>query len=154
MYFSIRRSLPARPEPDNTFWTDSTQDLFTSVLPQLKKYIYHPSGNLKFNYLGMFQSLKLRIIMEKFLLISLKLFTPNTMGCYGLWGGGDSCSLVSLSRRYSEGEKTRALMFKVLFHEKKATTPAKIYLFYGKNHSKVKVGTRNESSWMPQLETQ
>jgi len=24
MYFLIRRSLPARPEPDNTFWIDST----------------------------------------------------------------------------------------------------------------------------------
>jgi len=24
MYFSIRRSLPALPEPDNTFWTAST----------------------------------------------------------------------------------------------------------------------------------
>jgi len=24
MYFPIRRSLPARPEPDNTFWTAST----------------------------------------------------------------------------------------------------------------------------------
>jgi len=23
MYFPVRRSLPARPEPDNTFWTDS-----------------------------------------------------------------------------------------------------------------------------------
>ena len=34
---------------------------------------YHPSGNLKFNNLGIFQSLKLRILMEKFLSISLKL---------------------------------------------------------------------------------
>ena len=33
--------------------------LFSSVLSQFKKY--HPSGNLKFNYLGIFQSLKLRI---------------------------------------------------------------------------------------------
>jgi len=24
MYFRIRRSLPARPEQDDTFWTDST----------------------------------------------------------------------------------------------------------------------------------
>ena len=24
MHFPIRRSLPARPEPDNTFWTAST----------------------------------------------------------------------------------------------------------------------------------
>jgi len=32
------------------------EDLFSSVLSQFKKY--HPSGNLKFNYLGIFQSLK------------------------------------------------------------------------------------------------
>jgi len=38
------------------------KDLFSSVLSQLKKY--NPSGNLKFNYLGIFQSLKLRIFEE------------------------------------------------------------------------------------------
>jgi len=60
------------------------EELFSSVLPQLKKYP-PPPGNLEFNYLGIFQSLKLRISMEKILLISLKLnFTPNTLGCYGL----------------------------------------------------------------------
>jgi len=53
------------------------------VLSQLKKY--HPSGNLKFNNLGIFQSLKLRNLMGKFLQISLKLnFTPNALGWYGL----------------------------------------------------------------------
>jgi len=53
------------------------------VLSAFKKY--HPSGNLKFNYLGIFQSSKLRILMEKILSISLKLnFTPNTLGCYRL----------------------------------------------------------------------
>ena len=58
-------------------------DLFSSVLSKLSKY--HPSGNLKFNYLGIFQSLKFRILMEKIPPISLKLnFTPNTLGCYGL----------------------------------------------------------------------
>jgi len=52
-------------------------------LSKLKKY--HPSGNLKFNYLSFSQSLKLRDLMEKILSISLKLkFTPNTLGCYGL----------------------------------------------------------------------
>jgi len=46
---------------------------------------YYLSENLKFNYLGIFQSLKLRILMGKILSISLKLnFTPNTLGCYGL----------------------------------------------------------------------
>jgi len=59
------------------------KDFFSSVLSQYKKY--HPSGNMKFNYLGIFQSLKLRILMEKILSVSLKLnFTPNTLGCYGL----------------------------------------------------------------------
>jgi len=49
----------------------------------LKKY--HPSGNLKFHKLGIFQSLRLRILMEKIHTISLKLnFTPNTLGCFGL----------------------------------------------------------------------
>ena len=40
----------------------------------------HPSGNLKFNNLSIFQSLKLRNFMGKILRISLKLnFTPNTL---------------------------------------------------------------------------
>jgi len=59
------------------------EDLFSSVLSQFKKD--HPSGNLKFKYLGISQSLKLRIFMEKILPISLKLnCTPHTLGCYGL----------------------------------------------------------------------
>ena len=46
---------------------------------------YHPSGNLKLINLGIFQSVKLRILMKKILPISLMLnFTPNTLGCYGL----------------------------------------------------------------------
>jgi len=49
-------------------------------LSQFKKY--HPSGNLKFNKLGLSQSSKLRILMKKILPISPKLnFTPNTSGC-------------------------------------------------------------------------
>jgi len=40
---------------------------------------------VKFNNLGNFQSLKLRILVEKILPIPLNLnFTPNTLGCYGL----------------------------------------------------------------------
>jgi len=59
------------------------EDLLSSVLSQFKKY--HPTGNLKFNYFGIFHSLKLRISMEEILSISLKLnFTPNTLGSYGL----------------------------------------------------------------------
>jgi len=38
-------------------------DLFSSELSQFKNE--HPSEDLKFNYLGIFQSLKLRILMEK-----------------------------------------------------------------------------------------
>jgi len=55
------------------------EDLFSSVSSQFKKY--HPSGNLKFNYLGIFQSLRFRFLMEiKILPISLMLnFTPNTL---------------------------------------------------------------------------
>jgi len=59
------------------------EDFKGSVLLQFKKY--HPSGNLKLNCLGISQTLKLHILKEKILSISLKLnFTPNTMGCYGL----------------------------------------------------------------------
>jgi len=39
-----------------------SEDLFSSVLSQLKNY--HPTGNLKFNYLGISQCLKLRILMK------------------------------------------------------------------------------------------
>jgi len=59
------------------------EGFFSSVLLRFKKY--HLSGNLKFNYLGISQSVKLRILMEKIISISLKLnFIPNTLGCYGL----------------------------------------------------------------------
>jgi len=39
------------------------EDLFNSVLSQFQKY--NLAGNQKFNYLGIFQSLKLRISLEK-----------------------------------------------------------------------------------------
>jgi len=46
---------------------------------------YHTSENLKFNNSGFFQSLKLRILVEKIIPISLNLnFTLNALGCYGL----------------------------------------------------------------------
>jgi len=54
--------------PSDAVWKQKKnilEDLFSSVLSQFKKY--HPSGNLKCNYLGNFQSLKLRILMEKIL---------------------------------------------------------------------------------------
>jgi len=58
-------------------------DLFSSLWSHFKKY--HPSENLKNYCLSIFQSLKLRILMGKFVLISLKLnFILNTLGCHGL----------------------------------------------------------------------
>ena len=39
-----------------------------------------PSGNLKFNNFGIFQSLKLHFLMEQILPFYLNLFTPNTLG--------------------------------------------------------------------------
>jgi len=55
-------------------------DLFSSVILKFRKY--HPSGNLEFHKLGIFQSLKLRNLMGRILQISLKLnVTSNTLGC-------------------------------------------------------------------------
>jgi len=55
-----------------------SEDLSTSVLSKLKKL--HPSGNLKFDNLGISQILKLRILAGKIPPISLKLnFTPNRL---------------------------------------------------------------------------
>jgi len=42
---------------------NTLEDLLSSVLSQFKKN--HPSENLKFNYLGIFKSSKLRILMGK-----------------------------------------------------------------------------------------
>jgi len=47
------------------------EDLFSSVLTQFIKY--QPSGNFKFNNLGILQSLKLRTSMGKIHQISLEL---------------------------------------------------------------------------------
>jgi len=58
-------------------------DLFSSVLSKFKKY--HPSGNLKFNNLGISQSCKLRNLMGKILRISFQpSFTQITLGSYEL----------------------------------------------------------------------
>jgi len=63
-------------------------------LSQFKKY--HPSGNLIFNYLGIFQSLKLRILMEKILSMSLK---PNYTKYFGLlWVNFEQTNFISFSR--------------------------------------------------------
>jgi len=56
-----------------------------SIVKIKKKY--HPSENLKLNNLGIFQSFKLRNIIEKILQISLKLnFTSNTLDYCGFMG--------------------------------------------------------------------
>jgi len=74
---------PLPPSDSETKKKINLEDLFSSVFSKFKKY--HPSGNLKFNNLGIFQSLKLRNLMGKILRISLRLyFTPNTLDGYGL----------------------------------------------------------------------
>jgi len=70
---------PAMPSGNRNIYFRGS---FSSVLSQLKKY--HPSGNLKFNNLGLFQSLKFSIFLGKILPTSLNLnITPNTLGCFG-----------------------------------------------------------------------
>jgi len=52
------------------------EDIFSSVMSQFKKY--HPCGNLKFNYLGLFGS-NIKIILRIFLVqqcINLEIITP------------------------------------------------------------------------------
>ena len=62
----------------------TSEDLFSSVLVTIKT-IYNPFGNMKFNNLGNFWTLKISYFNGKKLPISLKInFTPNTLGCYGL----------------------------------------------------------------------
>jgi len=61
-----RNPLPLNESETETF---IFEDLSSSVMSQFKKY--HPSGNLKFDYLGVFQSLKLRNLTENVLPISL-----------------------------------------------------------------------------------
>jgi len=49
MFTLYRSAMPFGNKKKNIL-----EDLFSSVLSQFRKY--HPSGNLKFNYLGIFQS--------------------------------------------------------------------------------------------------
>ena len=44
MYFPIRRSLPARLEPDNTYWTASTYPGTVSRTYERQKYLYRKMG--------------------------------------------------------------------------------------------------------------
>jgi len=71
------------------------EDLFSSILSKFQQY--HPSENLESNNSGLFQSLKLRILMEKILPISLRLnFTPNTLGCCGLSLGAPHLATIKV----------------------------------------------------------
>jgi len=72
---SLTHNRPAMPFANRKIII--LEDLCSSLLSPFNKY--HPSGNLKFDYLGIFKSLKLRFSMGKILSISLKLnFNPNT----------------------------------------------------------------------------
>jgi len=59
--------LTPQPTTAQRFFLDAekgiSEEFFSSVLSQLKKY--QPSGNLKFNNFGIFQSLKFRILWGK-----------------------------------------------------------------------------------------
>jgi len=76
-----------------------------SFFDNLKKH--RPSGNLKFDNLGIFHSLKFRISMEKILPISIQLnFTLNTLGFYGLI----FISSLGLSSFFSKDSLNRAVV--------------------------------------------
>jgi len=82
---------------------------FSSLLSQFKKY--HRSGNLKFNNSGIFQSLVLRVLVEKIFQVSLQLnFIPNSLGCYELRRSNetsiihvsnDSCKFLQQARAFT-----------------------------------------------------
>jgi len=59
----VKLSFNPLPPSDAVRKKNILEDLFSSVLPQFKKY--HSSGNLNINNLGIFQSLKFRNLMEK-----------------------------------------------------------------------------------------
>jgi len=72
------------------------EDLFSSALSQFRQY--HPSGNLKFNNLGIFKAYKIAYFNGKNLPISLRLnFTPNTLGGNGLNESDESGCGLSLA---------------------------------------------------------
>jgi len=67
--FSLKYYRPAMPRCRSGTEKYILEDLFSSALPRFKKY--HPSGNLKFNNLGVFQILKLHILVGEILPFSL-----------------------------------------------------------------------------------
>ena len=71
--FQSTHYRPAMP-----FGNRKILDLFSSVLSQFTNY-HQPSRNLKFNYLGIFQSLKLRILMEKIFSILISWISPKIL---------------------------------------------------------------------------
>jgi len=60
-YQLLTQYRPSMPFGNRKKKLKKLEGLFSSVLSQFKKY--HPAGNLKFVDLGIFQSLKFRILM-------------------------------------------------------------------------------------------
>jgi len=86
-------------------------DLFVSVVSQFQKC--HPSGNPKFNNLGIFQCLKFRILIKRNLPISLRLnFTPNSLGGCELREKNIKSNQVSI---YDGEKKTGAICRLIVF---------------------------------------
>jgi len=77
------------------------EGLFCSVLSKFEKD--HPSGNLIFNNLDIFKSLKLRNLMGKIFRIYLKLnFTPNTLGWYEIYYKGQQLLQIKLGEKINQ----------------------------------------------------
>jgi len=65
-FLAVRKNVIINPlPPSDAIWKQKNilEDLFSSVLSQFKQY--HPSGNLKFIIVGIFQSLNWRNLMGK-----------------------------------------------------------------------------------------
>jgi len=78
--FLTKRNFSPLPPSDAVQRQIFFRDLFSSEWSQFKKY--HPSGNLKRDYLGPIQSLELRILMGKyqFLLSKVSLEILSVIG--------------------------------------------------------------------------
>jgi len=111
------------------------ENLFSSVLSQFEKF--HTPRNLKFNYLGISQSLKLRITLEKNS-ISLKLnFTSNTLGCYGLKMNKFPSSKLEVST--ISGKSTAPSCFKPISYLKTGGNTTKIAMYQSGRWSKYQI---------------
>jgi len=110
-----------------------SEDLFCSVLPQFKKY--HPSGNLRFNYSGIFQSLKLRISIEKIFSISKVNSTPYILAGYGLMNI-DSFHALSLYSLFFHSKRSKVVILgheSVIHRGQRRTLQRKVISTFGDN---------------------